>query len=64
MWELFDVDGPSFAKQVYARLIEKPAKGETRYKRSASALRAAALALKEQQGIAAERWVNVVHIGA
>ncbi|PSR70411.1 hypothetical protein PHLCEN_2v13716 [Hermanssonia centrifuga] len=64
MWELFDVDGPAFAKHIYARLIEKPTKGEARFKRSAGALRAAALALKAQDGIAAEGWVNMVHIGA
>ena len=63
MWELYDPDGPSLAREVYAYLLESD-EGEVRYKRSVAALRNAVLKLKAQSGVQTERWVNMVHIGA
>ncbi|EJD07522.1 uncharacterized protein FOMMEDRAFT_164473 [Fomitiporia mediterranea MF3/22] len=63
MWELLDTDGPAFARTVY-EYINDCEEGEAKYKRAAGGLRKASLALKARDGIQAERWVNLVHIGA
>ncbi|EJC97787.1 uncharacterized protein FOMMEDRAFT_115125 [Fomitiporia mediterranea MF3/22] len=63
MWELLDEDGPALAKAVY-EYINDGEDGEVRYKRAAGGLRKAALELEARDGIQAERWVNLVHIGA
>ncbi|EJD03406.1 uncharacterized protein FOMMEDRAFT_123699 [Fomitiporia mediterranea MF3/22] len=63
MWELYDEDGPLFARVVYGYMNECE-DGEARYKRAATGLRKAALELRAQDGVPTERWVNFVHIGA
>ncbi|EJD03358.1 TPR-like protein [Fomitiporia mediterranea MF3/22] len=63
MWELLDEDGPAFARTVYEYMNDCE-EGEVKYKRAAEGLRKAALNLKSRNGIRAERWVNLVHIGA
>ncbi|EJD06607.1 TPR-like protein [Fomitiporia mediterranea MF3/22] len=63
MWELYDEDGPLFARVVYEYMNDCN-EGELRYKRAAGGLRKAALELKGWEGIPTERWVNFVHIGA
>ncbi|EJC99367.1 uncharacterized protein FOMMEDRAFT_160981 [Fomitiporia mediterranea MF3/22] len=63
MWELLDVGGPFFAKTVYEYMCDCD-EGEARYKRAAAGLRKAAIELKTRDDIRAERWVNLIHIGA
>ncbi|EJC99359.1 TPR-like protein [Fomitiporia mediterranea MF3/22] len=63
MWELLDVDGPFFAKTVYEYMCNCN-EGEARYKRAAAGLRKAAVELKGRAEVRAERWVNLIHIGA
>ncbi|EJD03273.1 TPR-like protein [Fomitiporia mediterranea MF3/22] len=63
MWELLDKDGPAFAKTVY-EYMNNCEEGEVKYKRAAAGLRKAAIELKAREGIATERWVNLVNIGA
>ncbi|EJD03231.1 uncharacterized protein FOMMEDRAFT_85941 [Fomitiporia mediterranea MF3/22] len=63
MWELYDEDGPFFARAVYEHMNECE-DGEPRYKKAAAGLRGAAIELRAQEGIPTERWVNFVHIGA
>ena len=62
-WELYDPDGPTLAKDVYAHLLQGE-EGEEMYKRAAAALRRAVVNLKAEEGIQTERWVNMIHIGA
>ena len=74
MWQLLDSDGPIFADVVYSHLMDDTEEGEVRFKRAAAAVREAALHLRrshkgwsdrgEEVEIAAERWVNLIHIGA
>ncbi|KAL5480870.1 hypothetical protein ACEPAI_9810 [Sanghuangporus weigelae] len=73
MWKLLDRDGPFLSGVVYARLMDEVEEGEMRFKRAAGAVREAALRLRERKedvvdgkevDIMAERWVNLVHIGA
>ncbi|KAL5525273.1 hypothetical protein ACEPAF_9143 [Sanghuangporus sanghuang] len=73
MWQLLDKDGPYLASAVYWYLMRDLEDGEVRFKRAAAAVREAALRLRERgdEGpdgrkveIMAERWVNLVHIGA
>ncbi|EJD06602.1 TPR-like protein [Fomitiporia mediterranea MF3/22] len=63
MWELYDEDGPLFARVVYEYMNECK-EGELKHKRAAGGLRNAALELKAREGIPTERWVNFIHIGA
>ncbi|EJD04657.1 uncharacterized protein FOMMEDRAFT_82442 [Fomitiporia mediterranea MF3/22] len=63
MWELLDKDGPGLTKSVYEHINDCEV-DEAKYKRAAGGLRKAALELKARDGIQAERWVNLVHIGA
>ncbi|EJD00495.1 uncharacterized protein FOMMEDRAFT_159198 [Fomitiporia mediterranea MF3/22] len=63
MWELYDPDGPRFAKVIYQHMNMGP-KSEAKYKRAAGALREAVLELEERQDATTENWVNLVHIGA
>ncbi|EJD06604.1 uncharacterized protein FOMMEDRAFT_151880 [Fomitiporia mediterranea MF3/22] len=63
MWELYDGDGPAFARVVY-EYMNGCKEGELKYKRAAGGLREAAIELKAREGIPTERWVNFVHIGA
>ncbi|EJD03240.1 uncharacterized protein FOMMEDRAFT_156626 [Fomitiporia mediterranea MF3/22] len=63
MWELYDEDGPLFARVVYEYMNECE-DGELMYKRAATGLRKAALQLRAREGIPIERWVNFVHISA
>ncbi|EJD00404.1 uncharacterized protein FOMMEDRAFT_159082 [Fomitiporia mediterranea MF3/22] len=62
MWELLDEDRPLFAKAVYAYMCDCD-EGDVRYKRAATGLRKAALDLRAREGLATERWVNLIHIG-
>ncbi|OCB87602.1 TPR-like protein [Sanghuangporus baumii] len=73
MWQLLDRDGPVLAGNVYACLTRDIGEGEIRFKRVAAAVREAALNLRDRGDeapngsrveIMAERWVNLVHIGA
>ncbi|OCB86599.1 hypothetical protein A7U60_g6277 [Sanghuangporus baumii] len=73
MWELLDSDGPYLAGVVYGCLMLDLEDGEIRFKKAAAAVQEAALRLKEKgdferngNGVEmmAERWVNLVHIGA
>ncbi|KAL5478973.1 hypothetical protein ACEPAI_2260 [Sanghuangporus weigelae] len=73
MWQLLDRDGPFFSLSIYTDLMRELGEGEVRFKRAAAAVREAALRLKERgdEGLdglrvemKAERWVNLVHIGA
>ncbi|OCB91463.1 TPR-like protein [Sanghuangporus baumii] len=73
MWKLLDRDGPFLARFVYGHMMLDLEEGEVRFKRAAEAVRGAALSLRDQgdEGpdgykvdIMAERWVNLVHIGA
>ncbi|KAL5478975.1 hypothetical protein ACEPAI_2263 [Sanghuangporus weigelae] len=73
MWQLLDRDGPFFSLSVYTDLMREFEDGEVRFKRAAAAVREAALRLKERGDdgddglrveMKAERWVNLVHIGA
>ena len=73
MWQLLDRDGPYLAHGVYAYMMCDLEDGEIRFKRAAAAVREAALRLKERGDeepngdrveLMAERWVNLVHIGA
>ena len=73
MWQLLDKDGPYLASAVYSVLMRDLEDGEIRFKRAAAAVREAALRLKERGDeepngtrveLMAERWVNLVHIGA
>lgn len=73
MWQLLDSDGPILADAVYMHLMRDLEEGEIRYKRAAAAVREAALNLRsrrdwsdlgEEVEVMAERWVNLVHIGA
>ncbi|EJD06608.1 TPR-like protein [Fomitiporia mediterranea MF3/22] len=63
MWELYDEDGPLFARVVYEYMNDCE-EGEFKYKRAAGGLRKAAIELRGREGIPTERWVNFVHIGA
>ncbi|EJD03364.1 uncharacterized protein FOMMEDRAFT_85871 [Fomitiporia mediterranea MF3/22] len=63
MWELYDEDGPHFARVVYEYMNDCE-DSEVKYKRAAAGLRKAALELRAREGIPTERWVNFVHIGA
>ncbi|OCB86969.1 TPR-like protein [Sanghuangporus baumii] len=73
MWQLLDKDGPFLAGAVYGHVMGDLEEGEIRFKRAAEAVRQSALRLRERgdEGdngekvdIMAERWVNLVHIGA
>lgn len=73
MWEILDRDGPPLSECIYAHLMGELRDGEIRFKRAAAAVREAALRWKDQRDygeggtlvdIHAERWVNLVHIGA
>lgn len=64
MWELNDTDGPFFTREVYSQMMGKLDDGEVRFKRAAETLRCAAVGLKGMKDISAERWVNLIHIGA
>ena len=74
MWQLLDRDGPILADGVYLHLMDDMEEGEVRFKRAAAAVREAALYLRRTQKewsdregeveIRAERWVNLIHIGA
>ncbi|KAL5478974.1 hypothetical protein ACEPAI_2262 [Sanghuangporus weigelae] len=73
MWQLLDRDGPFFSLSIYMDLMREVGEGEVRFKRAAEAVREAALRLRERgdEGadgyrveMKAERWVNLVHIGA
>ncbi|KAL5525288.1 hypothetical protein ACEPAF_9158 [Sanghuangporus sanghuang] len=73
MWQLLDRDGPFFSLSIYMHLMKELGEGEVRSKRAAAAVREAALTLRERgdEGndgyrveMKAERWVNLVHIGA
>ncbi|OCB87685.1 hypothetical protein A7U60_g5211 [Sanghuangporus baumii] len=73
MWQVLDRDGPFLSGVVYRQLMNELEEGEARFKKAAAAVREAALRLRERgdEGlhgerveIMAERWVNLVHIGA
>ena len=74
MWQLLDRDGPILADAVYSHLMSDMEEGEVRFKRAAAAVREAALHLRqsrkgwsdrgEEVEVMAERWVNLIHIGA
>ena len=74
MWRFRDRDGPILADVVYLHLVNGIWPGESRFKRAAGAVREAALLLRQTQKewsdrdgeveIKAERWVNLIHIGA
>lgn len=71
MWQLLDRDGPFLANAVYAYLMRDLDDGGARFKGGAAAVREAALRLREfgepdpKSGkLMAERWVNLIHIGA
>ncbi|KAL5478938.1 hypothetical protein ACEPAI_2225 [Sanghuangporus weigelae] len=73
MWEFLDRDGPQLSERIYKYLSGDLQEGEIRFKRAAAAVRKAAVNLKQQReegpdgmfvDIRAERWVNLVHIGA
>ena len=74
MWEFLDRDGPILADAVYSYLMDDTEEGEVRFKRAAAAVRKASLYLRESHKswgdrgeeveIMAERWVNLIHIGA
>ncbi|KAL5526505.1 GSE1_4 [Sanghuangporus sanghuang] len=73
MWKMLDRDGPFLAGCIYVYLMAGD-EDEFRFKRSAAAVREAALRLREGKDeaedgsgvdIMLERWVNLVHsIGA
>ena len=70
MGELFDPDGPLLADVIYKHLMEELEEGEFRFKRAAAAVREAALFcrdwMEDEDGerVMAQRWVNLIHIGA
>ncbi|OCB90915.1 TPR-like protein [Sanghuangporus baumii] len=73
MWKLLDRDGPFLVRTVYAYMMLDLEEGEIRFKRAAAGMRQAALKLRDRGDeepngrrvdIMAERWVNMVHIGA
>ncbi|EJD04542.1 TPR-like protein [Fomitiporia mediterranea MF3/22] len=73
MWELLDTDGPILTRDIYKYLMDEFEEEAVGFKRSAAAVRNAAVNLKartesdaegREVDIKVERWVNLVHIGA
>ena len=62
MWEFSDADGPVITREVYSYMARGKS-GDAKFKRAAAGVRDAAVFLKST-GVEAERWVNVIHIGA
>jgi CHAT domain-containing protein len=63
LWAMEDVDGPDVAEDFYKYMF-RDAGGAVDFRDSAMALNRAARALRKRKGMAIDRWINFVHIGA